>query len=589
MQQEEFSFLDRHFAGFMLKLAKNDSPELYLASGLLCRQTDQGNVCLDLPSYAGRSFSWSLGDRERTLTLPRLPEWIDALKRCSVVGKPGQRKPLILEETGGQARLYLLRYWNYEHDLAGYIKSSLGRPVGEIDRTLLEQGLNRLFPTGSGETDWQREAARTALTRKFSVVSGGPGTGKTSTVIKIMVLLLEQAEGGGSDLALAAPTGKAATRLKESIVDAKKRLGSQCSQEILDRIPEETFTLHRLLRNIKNSPYFRFNKDRPLPYQCVIVDEASMVDLALMCKLVEALTPDTRLILLGDNNQLSSVEAGSVLGDICAALDPEGSSGGADPGGAVVNLKKSYRFKQEEGIGKLSSLVNGGQGRKSLDLLLERGSPEIGWTPLPEPGELKRYLRSQVLPIYSRYFQAESAQEAFRIFGSFAVLCALRNGPYGATNINYLLERLLIEEGLVKPDTRWYPGRPIMVTRNDYNLQLFNGDIGMIHTDDLDDNRLKAHFETSGGELRKVVPSWLSEHETAFAMTVHKSQGSEFDKVVLVLPDRDSPVLTRELIYTGITRTKEEVEIWGEDRVFVKAVGKKIERSSGLKDALSVD
>jgi len=340
----------------------------------------------------------------------------------------------------------------------------------------------------------------------------------------------------------------------------------------------------------------------------VIVDEASMVDLALMSKLVQALPSDARLVLLGDKDQLASVEAGAVLGDICdtgrihgfskdllnrfreitgdpADISP-GNSSGPVIKDSVVELKKNYRFGLESGIRAVSRAVNQGDGNLALRILKSGEYDDIKWTTLPEPNDLYRVIRGNVLHGFKPCLETKDPFVAHSLFGRFRILCALRKGPYGVWAQNLLVEQVLREENLIDTDKRWYRGRPVMITKNDYNLGLFNGDIGIILPDPETDHDLRAFFISPDGALRSFLPVRLPEHETVYAMTVHKSQGSEFDKALLILPDRHTPILTRELIYTGITRAKKSIEVWGTERVFIEGVSQRIERSSGLRDAL---
>ncbi len=448
------------------------------------------------------------------------------------------------------------------------------------------------------------------MTKRFSVISGGPGTGKTTTVAKILVLLLEQS-GIDLEIALAAPTGKAAARLKESIISSKNKGSSEpgyldCPDRVKEAIPEEASTLHRLLGFISGSPYFRHDQENPLTADIVVVDEASMVDMALMSKLLQALLPRTRLILLGDKNQLASVEAGAVLGDICDTgnihsfskkfcrdfkevtgggilVFPEGSDN-PSISDCIVQLQTSYRFDENSGIEALSRAVNTGDRAKAETILTSGKYTDLVWKPLP--GDLMRTIEDTVIKGYESYLKSlEDPGSIFDLFDRFRILCALREGPFGVIAVNRLAERILKNAGLINPVGRWYEGRPVMITRNDYTLNLFNGDVGIVLRDpETGDHRV--FFPLSGGEYRKIHPVRLPEHETVFAVTVHKSQGSEFDSVSLVLPDRDTPVLTRELLYTGITRARDNVEISGTLDVFKMAVSRRIERTSGLRDAL---
>jgi len=336
----------------------------------------------------------------------------------------------------------------------------------------------------------------------------------------------------------------------------------------------------------------------------VVIDEASMVDLALMSKLVCAIPFDARLILLGDRDQLASVEAGAVLGDICNTgrinrfsqtfrkslnkitgeqIDISPDSNGPALQDCVVQLQKSYRFGTESGIGKVSRTVNKGDGDLALSQMKENTYHDIAWKTLPTANKLYSQLRDSVLKGYKPYLTATDPFEVFHLFEQFRIVCALRKGPYGVSAVNGLVEQILRDEKLINPNMSWYKGRPVLITQNDYELGLFNGDIGIILPDPGSNEELRAFFPSTEGELRKFLPFRLPEHETAYAMTVHKSQGSN---ALLLLPDRDTPVLTRELIYTGITRAKKTVEVWATEPVFLKGVHKRTFRASGLRDAL---
>jgi exodeoxyribonuclease V alpha subunit len=590
--------IDRHFAMLMMKLAGSDDRNLWLAAALTSQATQGGHVCLDLVSL--KRFAVSEYEVDNAGPYPELQEWISTLKDSAVVGAPGEFRPLVLDDSH---RLYLYRYWRYEQLLADFLRTRIRLLCQAVNLTLLQEGLDQLFPQREEEAiDWQRIAALTAVCRMFSVITGGPGTGKTSTVVKILVLLLQQAKGTRMDIALAAPTGKAAAKLKESVKSAKERLN--CTDEIRDAIPEETSTLHRLLGTIPGMARFRFDHKSRLPYDVVVVDEASMVDLPLMAKLTQAMPDHARLILLGDRDQLASVEPGAVFGDICDAgtVKPtqreaaevsgvssqnseDGVSGPSQSTHSIVVLKKSFRFAETSGISLLSQAVNSGEGKAALELLTNKAYPDISWQDAPLSSQLEQRLQPKILQTYRNYLEALSIEIAFKELGRFQILCALRGGPYGVASTNQLAELVLARAELIHPRGRWYRGQPVMVTQNDYPMKLFNGDLGIIDYA-ADTGDLKAFFPSVEGLLRSVLPMRLPEHETAYAMTVHKSQGSEFDEVLFLLPNTASELLTRELIYTGITRARKAVEIWGNREVFLEAVSRRLERKSGLKDAL---
>ena len=593
-----FDELDRHFARFLERLAGGARPELALAAALVSHQRTDGGICLDLAAVAGKSLP-TAAEKGPSVRCPELPQWLAALRATSVVGPPGEFTPLVLD---AHARLYLHRYWSYERSLADALLARARAEAEDVDEELLRAGLERFFPAGGG-TDWQKVAAFTAVQRRFCVISGGPGTGKTRTVVLLLALLLEQARGRKLRIAIAAPTGKAAARLQESIKKTKATL--VCDPAILAQLPEDAATLHRLLGTIPDSAFFRHDRSNPLPVDVLVVDEASMVDLALMAKLFDAIPPEARVILLGDQDQLASVEAGAVLGDMAHAARanefPEEfrrryervtgeslpSAGAAGPAlaGSVVQLRKNYRFGEAGGIHQLSQAVNTGDAERTVALL--RGPiPAVAWRATPPAAQWPAALREKILAGYAEVLRAPDPRAALEALNRFRLLGALRQGPHGVTRLNQLAEEVLEESGLIQKTGPWYAGRPVMILRNDYQLKLFNGDIG-IAWPDAESRELRVFFLGADQALRRFLPLRLPEHETVYAMTVHKSQGSEFEQVLLILPDRENPLLTRELIYTGLTRASRGVELWADEAVLRAAVARTVTRASGLREALA--
>ena len=596
--EEGFSALDLHFAELIGRLSDRPCIELDVAALLVSRQRSGGHICLPLHEIAKQPLPAPYRGLDHA---PVAEEWIKKLRGNDVVGAPGEFKPLILDEQG---RLYLRRYWEYEKTLADTIKARLNAMRPAVNAKLLRQGLARLFPTDA-ETNWQKVAAFTAVMSNFCVITGGPGTGKTRTVAAILALLLEQASGERLRVALTAPSGKAAARLKESVQDAKATLN--CPQEIKALMPSDATTIHRLLGTIPDSPYFLHDADHPLVADVVIVDEASMVDLALMSKLFQAVPENARIILLGDKDQLTSVEAGYILGDICntgTAIQLSKEFGKLYAGSmgetlalkmrprenviqdAIVELRRNYRFKSDGGVFKLSRAINAGKVETAFEVLRNKSLRDLSWRPSPTARSLPAAIREKVTGGYQRYLQAEEPADALAKLGEFQILCALKNGPYGVGELNRLAEQSLAEAGLLKKEGQWYRGRPVMITRNDYNLKLYNGDIGVVFPDAGANGETRVFFADANGQVRKFSPSRLPAHETVFAMTIHKSQGSEFGAVLLILPGDDVPILTRELIYTGLTRARDRVEIWSAESVLRAALARRASRTSGLRDAL---
>lgn len=469
-----------------------------------------------------------------------------------------QLMPLVLES----GRLYLHRYWLYERRLAQQL-SALCHQRLACEST--DEALARYFPSTGDEIDWQKQAAKSAVTQALTIITGGPGTGKTTTVVKILALLQEIAEQP-LHIALAAPTGKAAMRLQESIAINKD--GLPCSQTIKDHIPEKVSTLHRLLGARPPSPYFKHCAEQPLPYDLLVVDETSMVDLALMSKLVDALKPGARLILLGDKDQLASVESGAVLADLTQGLPQQ-----------TVELLKAHRFQGD--IKALADAVN-------------RQQVEQAWQLLQNPhGDVSLLAADPIDFIVSHYLDylnlmASGADfpAVFAAFNRFQVLCSNQRGPNSVSDINTLVEQELSRRDKIRLGGLWYPGRPVMITANNPGLQLYNGDIGLCMPDAESDGQLRVFFLRGDGSFKKLLPARLLACETVFAMTIHKSQGSEFERVLIMLPKRVNPVLSKELLYTAITRAKTSVKIVADHAVFMASVTHKVQRDSGLGDKL---
>lgn len=583
--------LDVHFAELMGRLADDRRCELLLAAAFTSQRTGAGDVCLRLDEWAGRS----VGIGEEWLTLPTCAAWEGLLRESPVVGAPGDFRPLILDAAG---RLYLQRYWAYEQHLAERLLVRSRAAAGAIDRQRLKQALEQLFPSQStGGTDWQKVAAAVAAQKRLTVISGGPGTGKTSTVVRILALLQQQAGERPLAIALAAPTGKAAARLQDAIRQAREHL--PVSSQLLAAIPVQAMTLHRLMGGRQDSIQFRHNAANPLPVEVLVIDEASMVDVALMAKVVVALPDDARLILLGDRNQLASVEAGAVLGDICGqdfgfTADfhqqllrltdqplPQAAMAANPLADCVVQLRHSYRFGADSGIGRLAEAVNQGEGELAQALLERPDLHDIQLLSVQD--DAVAFAVSGYRAYLEIIAERGSVEAVFAAFDSFRVLCVLRSGPAGVLALNQAIWKSLEAQGLVARGVQWYPGRPVLITRNDHNLKLYNGDVGILLPGEA--GEMQVCFQTPDG-VRRVSPARLPPHESAFAMTVHKSQGSEFDRVLLLLPERESPLLTRELIYTGITRSRREFVLADARAVLIPAVTQRTRRVSGLREKL---
>ncbi len=588
--------LDVYFAELLLQKSDQPSELLALAAAVTSRATNEGHVCFDLNEMADRPLTGL--DGQVIASVPSLNDWSARLRQSGVIGTPGEHQPLILNASG---RLYLHRYWKYEHRLGFLLDERAGRQAPDVDEAVLRTGLKQLFPNTGDEIDWQKQAAATAVLRRLSVISGGPGTGKTTTVMRLLALLRQQPGGAALRIALAAPTGKAAARLQEAI--QQSRGSHQLPPSLMDSLPAQASTLHRLLGVRHGSTDFVHNRDNPLALDVLVLDEASMVDVAMMAKLLEALPDFARLILLGDKDQLASVEAGAVLGDICSGYrgpmphfaeqllrvtgesPPPDSSDPRALADSVVVLKKSYRFDSASPIGRLASAVNSGNFKQAWELLEEGGTAsEIRRIPVTD--DTAKLAAGRYAKIFEMIGKELAPSEIFASLNDYRVLCALQQGSNGVIAINRRIEAELRSRGYITGDSEWFQGRPVMVTRNSYGLGLYNGDIGIALSNPQAGGEISVVFPVADGSFRWIAPARLPEHQTVFAMTVHKSQGSEFNEVLLQLPARDNPLLTRELLYTAITRARSRFHISTELEVFRSLVHRQLRRNSGLAEVL---
>ncbi|AZE46451.1 Exodeoxyribonuclease V alpha chain [Pseudomonas chlororaphis] len=645
--------LDKAFVGFLHELEPQGDPLVLMAAALTSHQLGHGHVCLDLfETLKEPDFALSLppeGDLQSTAAV--LPSqvlatldgahWCKALAASRLVAlaadqsEQARQRPLVLSGK----RLYLRRYWAYERRIDNALRQRLA--VQEETPADLAERLGGLFGAAkaTGPVDWQKLACALATRGAFSIITGGPGTGKTTTVVRLLALLQAPAVEAGKPLRirLAAPTGKAAARLTESISLQVRSLSVDDS--VREKIPSDVTTVHRLLGNRPGTRHFRHHAGNRLPLDVLVVDEASMIDLEMMANLLDALPVHARLVLLGDKDQLASVEAGAVLGDLCRDAEAgwyspqtrrwlEAVSGEqlADCGlqedradthplaQQVVMLRHSRRFGEGSGIGQLARWVNQQQAEEARRLLAARSHADLYGLSLK--GEQDRALERLLLEGhgdgpqgYRHYLSllrgqrppADTALEdprwtawardVLQAFDQFQLLCAVRKGPWGVEGLNLRITAALFKARLIESDQQWYEGRPVLMTRNDYGLGLMNGDIGIAlklpEHDGAQDGRrvLRVAFPRNDGQggVRFVLPSRLNDVETVYAMTVHKSQGSEFAHTALILPEALNPVLTKELIYTGITRAKDWFSLI-EPRagVFEEAVRRKVKRLSGL-------
>ncbi|MEC4766604.1 exodeoxyribonuclease V subunit alpha [Halomonas sp. CUBES01] len=703
--------LDRALVRFLAMEAPDAPPLLLLGAALASHQLGRGHVCLDLNATLNApDFALSLPPEGDDLTdSPPLPsqvlatltlaEWQAALSHPLLASEGPGNTPLVVSHNGNTTKLYLRRYWQYEQTLhqeianrltgeEGTCRSQTCRAMGDDSHPgILPQALNILFkPTPT--LDWQKTACALAARNRFGIITGGPGTGKTTTVVRLLALLqtLQLAEPDAQPLRirLAAPTGKAAARLNESIAGqvsllpfeslatllepdslVVRHIGDEAgSGQLQASIPTEVTTLHRLLGARPDTRHFRHNAANPLALDVLVIDEASMVDIEMMTAVLRALPAQAQLVLLGDKDQLASVEAGAVLGDLCRRAEAahytpetaqwlENATGQPLPADyidaqgqpldqAITMLRVSHRFNEHSGIGQLAQAINQPSHAQSdqekhqavnkvlrhgypdlhhltliddaaLDKLVIHGSPDKfinggegrtdhNGAPIAPPTGYRHYLNvlNTQRPSGASFEENADAYNdwasaVLSAYSHFQLLCALRKGPWGVEGLNLRIAKTLRSEKLLYGsdftlEKGWYEGRPVLVTQNDYGLKLMNGDIGI--TLAVPDPRmpgkslLRVAFPTSDPEkpIRWVLPSRLHAVETVFAMTVHKSQGSEFNHTALLLPPTINPILTRELVYTGITRARDWLTVIEAKRgVLNEAVTREVMRVSGIE------
>lgn len=676
LQSSNLQSSNSQISGSKSELSSEDTLLLVMLSAITSEQLSRQHVCLELQDLgdvdssvqgAGRHYDngqpqylplqeRQLQERQPFLPIFRFPNLADyrSLLNSDVFLKLG-----VLVFDG--ERLYLQRYWQYEQQVVAKLHGLAGPQFAPSD---IKACLSQLYPqelmtqevagqeeTGQEETgqeeigqeepgqeqttqepDWQKNAIALACLKSITVIAGGPGTGKTTTVVRILWILsrLYQLKGNpGAIIKMVAPTGKAAARLSEAVANAAENLPDPEAN-----IPKQCSTIHRLLGVIPNSVYFRHSTQYPLNIDVLVVDEASMIDLPLLAKLLAALPQHCRVIMLGDSHQLASVEVGSVFSDICSlkqgvngfseklretlaqlsqqegcwpmdnvysenAMVPGTGSGNGTPTDFTDNiifLTKSWRFHADSGIGRLASCVNKGNASETLQVL-KSNSPDLQWYPEFQESQLLQ----QVLPHYAALQQAldnEEIETAFKYLSQLQILTAQRKGRWGLEHLNILVKRALLRQSVIKSDDEFYSGRPIMITSNDYQNRLFNGDIGLVvrhvaASNEIGRDVLKVWFQDHNQGLRSLLPAQLPAHETMYAITTHKSQGSEFNRVIFCLPEgqisRGSELLNRELLYTGITRAKKEFLLFADHYSVTKAVSRMCKRASGLASTLSND
>ncbi len=659
--------IDRVFAGFLHRQDGETNGLVLLAAALASYYYGEGHIALNLAAVSAHPAHALKPPRQTDVLLEEqqlpgivlagisLQQWRDALRQSGLVecygmqnhpvasvatnqGKGGHERgeplinlPLVFESD----HVYLTRNWLNEYRVAATIHKRAAASADADQAVNFSASLAKLFPgtLDPVKPNWQKIACVLATRGRILIITGGPGTGKTYTVVRLLALLQSHPSSQANQplrIMLAAPTGKAAARLTESIADAMSSLPETMRQHI----PTKAATLHQLLGASRHGHRYRHHQDNPIQADVVVIDEASMIDLDMMAALLRALPESTRLVLVGDKDQLASVEAGSVMGDLCHALDQRGYNPAtvdwiqATTGETVTNdqaktidplaqqtvmLRDSKRFRVHSGIGQMALAINGGDIRKVKAVLTGTGRGDLHWrqTSLPDSPFIHRIVVGEKGPIkaeqgfrhYLHVIQsakptaspteaniADWCEQVLRAFASFQVLCAVREGEWGVNRINQRIADVLHRERLIARADGWYEGRPVMMTRNDYELGIMNGDVGIALSLPSAQGAatLKVVFRNADGSLKMLHPSRLSTVETVYAMTVHKSQGSEFGHVVFILPDSpNNPVATRELLYTGVTRARNQLTlVASQENDIILMVEKRIQRSGRLGERL---
>ncbi|MGE4518237.1 MAG: exodeoxyribonuclease V subunit alpha [Desulfobacteraceae bacterium] len=588
-----FNYLDLYLSEVLMKNERDKSFIQAFFFMYLSMETRKGSICVDLDRDSKISefidnYNISIGEFKKEVCA------------CEAVGKESEKKPVVYINS----LYYLNRYYNYEKFFSEFLISRASDKNYDENIILkLKKIVPKYFNDPQLNPDWQMFAALTACFSNFCAVSGGPGTGKTTVTVKIIAVLLELMFPETPETILCAPTGKAASRLAEAVNNAVSTLG--LPEEIRSSFPSKASTIHRLLGYSPGSEKFLFNRNNRIKADIIIVDEASMIDMKLMACLCEALEDNVRLILLGDRFQLASVSPGSVFGDICGRGEKTGCSkkyievlknffdqngisqilcSGNDEiiSDSIAELRKSYRFDEKSGIGKLAEAVKNSDIKTSVDIF-DSGLNDAEFIELKNYSDFKSILLDFADRYYKRLVLSGDPDAAFNFFSEFMILSPLNDGDFGVSGINLIIENHLCDKKGLN-EKNWYNGKPVIITKNDYANNLFNGDTGICLEDENGEN--KVFFQSSDSGYKIFHPMRLNSCQTVFSMTVHKSQGSEFDHVLIVLPDRDSGVLTRELIYTAVTRARKKVIFMGKKSVFKESIKRTVSRSSGLYSRL---
>lgn len=581
--------VEKEFVRLLLELDKDVPTPVLLAAASCVFAQQQGHICIDLSdSKSVPDFLFKDENTGIQLDKKTLESWENELEKSSLISQNGQLAPMVLENR----RLYLHRFWKYEEELTKWIKqrSSVTNGINKQEQNIL----GSLLKAGGDlfEVDWQQVAVCLSFIKDLVVISGGPGTGKTYTVLNIIAAQAKAHPKEKFKIGLAAPTGKAARRLINSIEEGKTQLPRSLQDGI--ELPKHAHTVHKLLGADHNGSNFKFDQNNQLPYDLVVVDEASMLDITMWVRLIRAVGPETKLVVLGDKDQLASVEAGSILGDICGGdnrFSEQISAAIGNLTGAsiptvknapsvndcIVFLTKSYRFGEQSGIQKLAEAINRADHTEVLKILKD---PEYSDVAIIEPSNesLDKLIDTFSIQHHEEY-SSKSRDLRLKEANRKKILCAIRKSDLGVEQLNSWSEYRIKRKNNLLTSNEWYDGRPVMATRNDAILRIRNGEIGLY-----DQDRESVTFE---GEADVIVsPARLSGYEPAFAITIHKSQGSEFENVAIVLPSKENSILSKEILYTAVTRARENTLLIAHEEILTKTVLRSVSRKSGVRHKL---
>lgn len=542
-EQQFFSNLDYFFARSMAKAFDENDPIVLATCALVSKSLFEGHICLDISAISEtvRSVSETCSDG---ILFPDSDIWITALKTSSMVSDNIQT-PLVLDS---DHRLYLSKYYDFQNRLIQNISQRVSLRPQDMAETTIDELLDSYFTGPDKHVSHQKKAVKNAVLKQFTIISGGPGTGKTFVTAIITRMFFAYAEKFGlrePKILCVAPTGKAASKM------------------------ENGSTIHSVLRPLKDTPGFYYNKNNQLKKDVVIIDEASMIDITLLVRLLEAIPLEAKVVMIGDKDQLSSIQAGAVFSDI-------GSVG--ELSSNIVVLDYNFRSRGKTGIDKLAKTINENDAHRLEDILTSGQYPDIVFETIDHTGLVAGTIHKHILEGYKSFVTADTVESALNELDTFKILCAHNSGEYGTLQINHVCEKILRSKINFDIQERFYK-KAIMVNTNDYKKGLFNGDTGIVFEKN---GEKTAFFKSQDNTIKQYRYSDLPGSDTAFAITIHKSQGAEFNSILMIIPDRISPVITRQLLYTGVTRARDKVIIMGKMEILKAAVNLNVKRNSGI-------